>query len=207
MSRHAYYEKMKELARQVRADSGLTTPRVLKSDLRRIYRKEKIRIDLWPHFTGLRGAYFNDEDGPAVVISSKLPDDPRVFTMAHELKHHLVDRNLRLAFCDVGNQNEEIEIGAEVFAAEFIFPEGDFAKFLEEMGIRKGHCVAENLVHVKRQTRTTLSYAGLAKYAVRLGFAPQSAVDGVKWKKLEEELFGEPDYKRIQRYRKARGRG
>jgi Zn-dependent peptidase ImmA (M78 family) len=178
---------------------------VLKSDLRKIYRQEGIRIDLWPHFKGLRGAYFHDEHGATVVLNANLPEDPRVFTMAHELKHHLVDRALGLAFCDVGNQNEEIEIGAEVFAAELIFPEQDFIDALTGMGVGRGQCTAESLVRLKTQTRTTLSYAGLAKTAVRLKFAPEGAFDRVKWRKLEERLNGEPVYKRIQRYRKRRG--
>jgi len=63
---------------------------VLRSDLRRIYRTEGIRIDLWPYkFKGLRGAYFNDELGPTVLLAKGLPQDPMVFTMAHELKHHV----------------------------------------------------------------------------------------------------------------------
>ncbi len=125
--------------------------------------------------------------------------------MAHELKHHLVDRDLGLAFCDVGNQNEEIEIGAEVFAAELIFPEQDIIDALCAMKIEPGQCTPETLVRLKTTTRTTLSYAGLAKSAIRLGFAEAGAFDRVKWKKLEEQLNGEPVYKRIQRYRK-RGR-
>jgi hypothetical protein len=45
---NAYYEELKTLARQVRAENGLSTPRVLRSDMRRIYKAYGIRIDLWP---------------------------------------------------------------------------------------------------------------------------------------------------------------
>ena len=207
MSRFAYYEEMKDRAQSVRSQFGLTTPRVLRSDLRRIYREHGIRIDLWSHFKGLKGAYFNDEIGPTVVLNNSLPEDPRVFTMAHELKHHLVDRDLGLAFCDVSNENEEIEIGAEVFAAELIFPEQDFVAILRSMGIEQNKCTAEVLVHLKMQIRTTLSYAGLTKYAVRLRFAAKGAFQDVKWKKLEETLYGEPVYKRIQRFKRRPTRG
>jgi len=193
---------MKALARDVRAKAGLTSPRVLRSDLRKIYRGEGIRIDLWRHFKDLRGAYFYDDHGATVVINGNLPEDPRVFTMAHELKHHLVDRDLGLAFCDVGNQNEEIEIGAEVFAAELIYPEEDIIHDLRAMKVELGQCTPEALVRLKTKTRTTLSYSGLAKSAIRLGFAETGAFDRVKWKKLEVQLNGEPVYKRIQRYRK-----
>src|SRR5262249_29310027 len=93
MKRSAYYQEMKALARQVRADHGLTTPRVLRSDLRRIYKHHGIRIDLWPHrFKRLRGAYFFDDLGATVMLARGLPADPMVFTMGHELKHHLADR-------------------------------------------------------------------------------------------------------------------
>jgi hypothetical protein len=77
----------------------LHLPRVLRSDMRRIYRTEGIRIDLWRHrLRGLRGA---------------------------ELKHHLVDRDSAGGFCSESNRDDAIEIGAEIFAAELIFPEED----------------------------------------------------------------------------------
>lgn len=201
MNRHAYYEELKALARSIRTEFSLRTPRVLRSDLRRIYKKHGIRIDLWPHFKGLKGAYFCDDLGPTVVINKGLPEDPRVFTMAHELKHHLVDRELGLAFCDVSNQNQQIEIGAEVFAAELIFPEGEFVTRLEKLGTQRGSCKPDAIVRLKVETKTTLSYSGLTKYAERFGFVARGALDGVKWKKLEEQIFGEPVHKRIQRYR------
>ncbi|MCL6560607.1 MAG: ImmA/IrrE family metallo-endopeptidase [Firmicutes bacterium] len=204
MNRFAYYEKMKALARKVRGEHELSSFRVLKSDMRRIYKSYGIKIDLWPHpFKSLRGAYFNDELGPSVVLPRDLPVDPMVFTMAHELKHHLVDRNLSLIYCDASNENEVIEIAAEIFAAELIFPERDFAECLEQMGIGKGECTPEVLVRLKRETETTLSYAGLAKRAEFLGFAAPGSLAKVRWKKIEEEIYGEPAYKRILRNRRC----
>jgi hypothetical protein len=58
------------------------------------------------------------------------------------------------------------------------------------------------LIRLKRETRTTLSYAGLAKRAVFLGFAAPGSFDGVRWKKLEEQIFGEPLYKVLLRRRR-----
>lgn len=202
MNRFAYYEKMKELAREVRRKFGLCSFRVLKSDMRRIYKSYGIKIDLWPYqFKSLRGAYFNDELGPSVVLPRNLPVDPMVFTMAHELKHHLVDQNLSLIYCDASNEHELIEIGAEVFAAELIFPDKDFAECLRQMGIGKGECTPEILVRLKHETETTLSYAGLAKKAEFLGFAAPGSLAKVRWKKIEEQIYGEPVYKRILRNR------
>jgi Zn-dependent peptidase ImmA (M78 family) len=128
-----------------------------------------------------------------------------VFTMGHELKHHLADRAAGLTYCDASNENEPIEIGAEVFAAELIFPEQDFIDRLDRMGVVKGGCKAEALVRLKRETRTTLSYAGLAKRAEFFSYAKPGSLAKVPWKKLEEQLFGEPLYKQLLRKRNAGG--
>ena len=204
MSRSIYYEKMKALAREERQKFGWSSPRVLKSHLRRAYKAYDIRIDLWPYpLKVIRGAYFNDKYGVSVLLNRNLPNDPLIFTMAHELKHHLVDFDLSYMYCSEYNVDEPIEIGAEVFAAELIFPEKDFASHLSEMGIRHGQCAAESLVRLKHDTQTTLSYTGLAKRAVFLGFAMSGAFDKVQWKKLEEHIYGEPIYKQILRNRRG----
>ena len=195
---------MRTLARATRERYGLTTPRVQRSHMRAIYKDQKIHIDLWAHrLREVRGAYFNDDLGATVMLSKGLPEDPMVFTMAHELKHHLVDRDLLVACCSDRNANQHIEIGAEIFAAELIFPEQDFIDAMEAKGIVRGHCTAETIVRLKRETRTTLSYAGLAKRAAYLKFARAGSLDGVRWKKLEQQIFGEPLYKKLLRHRRA----
>lgn len=204
MSRIEYYEDLKALARGVRAEFGLLTPRVLRTDLRRIYKDKGIQFDLWPpknsppgtKLKRLRGAFFYDEYGATIMISRGLPNDPAVFTMAHELKHFLVDQHLKTVFCGENNIGEEIEIGAEIFAAELIFPDADFQHNMQLKGIVKGSCTAEVLVHLKHDTQTTLSYAGLVKKAEFLGFASPGSLSGVKWKKLEEQIYGVPFYKK-----------
>jgi Zn-dependent peptidase ImmA (M78 family) len=197
MSRSEYYEQMKALARTTRCQYEIRSCRVLRTDLRRIYKDQGIVIDLWPHkFKGLRGAYFYDDAGPAVMLAKGLPVDPMIFTMAHELKHHLVDRHLTLALCDQTNQAAEIEIGAEVFAAEFIYPESDFMNDYMRLGTKD--CTPEALVRLKHSNQTTLSYAGLAKRAEFLGLARAGSLQNFRgWKKLEEEVFGVPLYKRL----------
>jgi hypothetical protein len=69
-------------------------------------------------------------------------------------------------------------------------------------GLSAGACVV--IVHLKHDTRTTLSYTGLAKRATFLGLAPAGSLDNVRWKKLEEEIFGEPFYKQLLRRRGRR---
>jgi Zn-dependent peptidase ImmA (M78 family) len=200
MSRHDYYEDMKRRARNVREEFGFTTPRVQLSDLRQVYKRQGVRIDLRDgKFKNLRGAYFLDEAGPSVMIAKKLPKEQRIFTMGHELKHHLVDgvetRCMEL------NASDEIEIGAEIFAVELIFPESDFAQALQSMGVQPRRCTAEHIVTLKHDTRTTLSFTSLGKLAIHLGFADSGAFDHVHWKKLDETVNGVPLYKRIQQRR------
>src|ERR1043165_1983061 len=168
MNRQAYYEELKLLARQVRAENNLRSPRVLPSDLRRIYDRHGITIDSWPYrLRHLRGAFISDHLGTTVLLASGLPQDPMVFTMAHELKHFFRDRDLGISYCDQSNLNKSLEIGAEIFAAELIFPDRDFVSYMSRMGVRTNQCLPKNLVQLKRRTGTTLSYAGLAIKAER----------------------------------------
>jgi Zn-dependent peptidase ImmA (M78 family) len=200
MTRFAYYEDVKRRARDLRAEYGFTTPRVRLSDLRRIYKKEGIRVDLWTaKLKNLRGAYFRDSTGISVMIAKKLPPEQRIFTMAHELKHHFVDATE--TNCRDLHPSNEIEIGAEIFAVELIFPEDDFRRCMQQRHISAGGCSAEHIVRLKRETETTLSFTSLGKLGIHLGFAPDGAFTKTQWKKLEVQLFGEPVYKIVQRRR------
>jgi len=189
----SYYEDLKALARQVRAENGLSSPRVLPGDLMRIYAKYEIVLDQWPYrFRNLRGAFINDDLGMTIMIAKGLPQDPMVFTMAHELKHFFRDRDLGISYCDQSNLNKALEIGAEIFAAEMLFPDRDFIAQMKMMGVRTNQCLPKTLISLKRKTGTTLSYAGLAIKAERLGFAPAHSVTTIKtWRRLEA-LYGPP---------------
>jgi Zn-dependent peptidase ImmA (M78 family) len=187
----SYYNDLKQLARQVRAENGLKFPRVLPSDLRKIYFKNGIEIDVWPYrLRNLRGAFICDDLGTTVMLAKGLPQDPLAFTMAHELKHFYRDRNLGISYCDQSNIHKALEIGAEIFASEFLFPDKDFVDHMGRMRIRRDQCLPKTLIDLKHTTRTTLSYAGLAIKAERLHFAPPQSLTKVKtWRKLER-LYG-----------------
>jgi Zn-dependent peptidase ImmA (M78 family) len=203
MSRFQYYQQAKALARKVRATHGLVSVRIRLSDIRRIYSAYGIRIDMWPYkLKDLRGAYFNDEAGTSVMVAKNLPEEPRIFTLCHELKHHLMDSDIQSSFCDRSNESEQREIGAEIFAAEFIFPEDDFVDYMSQMGIRQYACTPETLVRFKYLTQTTMSYSALAKRTEFLKYAPPGSLAKIKWKKLYESIYGEPIYKRIQRMKR-----
>ena len=193
MNVQQYYEDLRALARQVRAEHGLSTPRVLPGDLMRIYAQYGIVLDEWPYrFRHLRGAFINDHLGTTIMIARGLPQDPMVFTMAHELKHFFRDRDLGISYCDQSNLNKSLEVGAEIFAAELLFPDRDFVAHMNTMGIRRDQCLPKTLIRLKRKTGTTLSYAGLAIKAERLGFAPAHSLTTIKtWRRLEA-LYSAP---------------
>lgn len=184
-----YYDA-KVLARQVRAENGLTSPRVLTTDLQRIYVKYGIELDFWPYkLKNLRGAFVSDNYGTSVMLAQSLPQDPMAFTMAHELKHFLTDQDLQASFCDLSNLNREIEMRAEVFAAEMLFPDQYFVEYMTRMGIKRRQCTPETLVRLKQETRTTLSYAGLSIKAECLGYSLPGTVTKVKtWRALERSF-------------------
>jgi Zn-dependent peptidase ImmA (M78 family) len=113
---------------------------------------------------------------------------PMIFTMGHELKHHLVDRDSIVALCDPSNQSGEIEIGAEIFAAEMIYAENMLRDDLSRIGVKMGSCTAEQLVILKHETKATLSYAGIAKRAEFLGIASQNSLAKIVEKAGREHL-------------------
>ena len=192
MNTHNYYEDLKALARQVRAEHGLSSPRVLPGDMMRIYAQHGIVLDEWPYrFRNLRGAFINDHLGTTIMIAKGLPQDPMVFTMAHELKHFFRDRDLGISYCDQSNLSKTVEVGAEIFAAELIYPDPDFMKHMRMLRVGRDQCLPKTLVQLKLKTRTTLSYAGLAIKAERLGYAPPCSLTRIKtWRKLES-IYGD----------------
>jgi hypothetical protein len=209
-----YYEMLKARARELRSEQSWTEPRVGLSELKHLCHAKGIeRIDLWPPAsckgakkrTKVRGLYTPNDGHPCVMVNRHLPKEQRIFTLGHELKHHLYDRDGEAPMlCEKTVQKNTIEIGAEIFAAELIYPDGDFCRDLRARGVQNGRCTAEDLVRLKHDTLTSLSCAALAKKAYRFGFAPSGSFDKAAWRKIELHIFGEPEHVRIQRYRAAR---
>lgn len=118
MKHTSYYSEMRELALEVRECHEISGADLSIRDMWRIYRSEGIeQLHFWPGFEILRGAYFGDHFKVTVMIAAGLPDEPAIFTIAHELKHHLVDSGSGAVMCLSEDQKQRIEIGAEVFAA------------------------------------------------------------------------------------------
>lgn len=76
------------------------------------------------NFEELEGIYIvSDSNGPSVVgINRNRPISRQRFTAAHELCHHIKDRNLELITCPIGEIKDPIEIFANQFAAELLMP-------------------------------------------------------------------------------------
>ena len=186
----------------VRVKYDITGPRLGLQQMRAIYRDQKIELTYWPHkLKVLRGVYINDEDEASVMVDGSLPDDPKLFTLAHELKHHLIDHQ---ACSTIEGDLEAREIAAEVFAAHLLLPEVLFTQGLEERGIVRGVSsddeVRAAIIDFKLDSRTTLSFTGLAKRAERLGYASaRGALLDTKWKKLRDEMYGDKYYIRSHR--------
>ncbi len=206
MSRSSYFAELKELAREIRQKYGLATPRVLISDLRKICRVEGVTVNLWPlpgmrgdRLKNVRGLYFNEDGDPSIYLARHLPEEQQIFTLAHEIKHHLIDQGQMGSLCAGTNQQEEVEVGAEIFAAELIFPDQDFGHTLTAAGVKFGQCSAEDIIRLKHQSKTTLSFTSLGKKAMILGYSPPHALDDIRWHQLNKQIYGEPPYKYFRR--------
>jgi len=136
------------------------------------------------------------DDDYSVAIRKSLPEEPKIFALIHEFKHHLRDQDLLkegVLVCGDWNENEMIEKGAEVFAAEFIWPEQEFAEYVQKSEIEKWQ--ADDLVHLKKRSPAKISYTFLQKRLHRMGLIERNQFRGVQFKKREEELYGLPIYK------------
>jgi len=101
-----------------------------------------------------------------VLLNSKLPKEPKLFTLAHELKHHYLDREqIEKGEIRCGNYNahELIEKAAEVFAAEFIYPQAEMLELISAMDITSRTCTVEKVIELKRTCPVSVSYAFVLK--------------------------------------------
>lgn len=192
------YEQAKCLASQKRAEFGVTTEALDLNLIRRIYGGEGIRIDKWDFSPSIRAVYMCDDGDTSVAVNRNLPREPYMFALVHELKHHFTDKPLLQGGqlkCGDYNANELIEKSAEVFAAEFIFPEAEFIERTQQIGIQRMRCSAEDVVRLKHSCNACVSYTFLRKRLVRLGYAEEATLAKVKFTKLEESMYGKPIYK------------
>lgn len=197
---YSIYETVKKLALQKREQYGVVTGQTNLSFIRRIYKAEGIHIHYCPQrLHNLRAAYFSDGGDLDVLLNKSLPDEAKIFSLVHELKHHYLDKcdMDELSFCLKQYGDEPlVEKSAEVFAAEFIWPESEFAEAIYDFGLNVGNCSPENIVRFKLGHAVPISYQFLKKRLKRLRIITDSSYDNVKFLKLQEEIYGKPYYKR-----------
>jgi len=202
VERSTYYAEMRRLAQSTRQRHDLVTQVMSLSRVRAVYRAEGIQIDYWrAKLRKVRAAYFLVDGQAYVLLNSDIkPQAPRLFALCHELKHHLVDQGVareRALGCggDVSWQSgSALEIGAEVFAAEFIWPEREFLAVANEQGV-SGGWRAEDVVRLKRASPAPVSYVFVQKRLRWFGLIGPEQFKGVQFQKLEEQLYGAPYYR------------
>ncbi|HMB84376.1 MAG TPA: ImmA/IrrE family metallo-endopeptidase, partial [Terriglobales bacterium] len=185
------------LAREKRADYGVDTGSFGLREVRAIYKQEGIRIDYWRLPRKIKALYMCDDGDCSVALQRTIPYEPKLFALIHELKHHYRDRaalGASVIHCGDYDANELIEKGAEVFAAEFIYPQAEFADDLENLGLAVRQ--ASDVVEFKRSCKAKVSYRFICKRLERLGQISPGQFDGMQFQKLEEKLYGVPFYRR-----------
>ena len=200
MSRRAYYEGLQELARSKRGEHGVDTAAFGLREVRQIYKKEEIRIDHWPLSRKIKALYMCDDGYCSVALQQKIPEEPKLFALIHELKHHYCDRaalGSGVIHCGDYDRNELIEKGAEVFAAEFIYPEAEFAEDFGKLVTAMPQ--AAHVVDFKRSCKAKVSYRFICKRLERLGLIGLGAFDAIHFQKLEDQIHGVPAYRRSRR--------
>jgi Zn-dependent peptidase ImmA (M78 family) len=197
MSRHAYYEELKLLARQKRTEHGVDTATLGLREVRSIYKTECIRIDYYPLPYKIKALYMCEDGDCSVALQRRLPDEPKLFALIHELKHHYRDREALgagIIHCGDYDANELIEKGAEVFAAEFIYPEAEFAEHIAPLNLSFRD--PADIVTVKQSCKAKVSYKFICKRLERLGRIAAGQFDEVHFQKLEDQMCGVPIWRR-----------
>jgi Zn-dependent peptidase ImmA (M78 family) len=195
--KRAYYSFMRELARKKRAEFSIQTTKFGIREIRAIYKRENIAIDIRRLPSCMKAIYLAQEGDVSVAVRKDLPDEPKLFALAHELKHHWADQELirsGLVRCGDYNANELEEKGAEVFAAEFIYPEEEF---LEDVGAcHASTWQPHDIVRFKKfHCRAKVSYTFIRKGLERRGLVQRDEFSTIKFQKLEEQIYGLPFYK------------
>jgi len=203
-----HYALARELARSKRVEFGIRTNEINIPLLKKICKKEGIKIDMAQKIgSTIRAAYFFDEDGCSILLRKDMPREPKLFALAHELKHHFLDRELIAdgkMQCGDYNANKDIEIAAEIFAAEFLFPEAEMRPFVDAMGIKAGACTPENIVAIKRGSPVPISYVFIKKRLTWFGIIEKDQFAEIQFQKLEDQLH--PPFYKQEWFKRARAR-
>ena len=119
--------------------------------------------------------FFNEENGPCIVVNIDQNPGRAKFSAAHEYGHLLRDQDLfpshltRLENKEFSNGNDVHEIRANAFAAAFLMPEKGINSFFEEAGMQKGDKITPEDV-IYSQKHFGVSYQAMLYRLQNLGW-------------------------------------
>ena len=193
MTHTSQFNDLKKLAREKRLLHKVKTSAFGLREVRAIYKAEGIAIDHYPLPNKVKAIYMCDDGYCSVAVQKKLPDAPKIFALLHELKHHYCDQDILKSghiHCGDFNMKDPIEIGAEVFAAEFIYPIKEFAQDISLLNVTEW--TPEEIVNFKMRCKAKVSYAYLCHRLTELGLIGFKQFENVQFKKLEHKIYGLP---------------
>ena len=202
MANASHFDDLKKLARKKRILHKVDTAAFGLQDVRAIYKAEGIKIDYYPLPNKIKALYMCDDGYCSVALQKKLPDEPKIFALLHELKHHYCDQEILTngyLHCGDFNMKDPIEIGAEVFAAEFIYPIKEFAHDVSLLNIQEWS--ETDIINFKRNCKAKVSYAYICRRLTELRLIGFNQFKGVQFQKREYEIFGLPYHLRARRSR------
>lgn len=192
------YEQAREFARQKRSELGIQTKSINLPLLKKICKAEGIKVDMVGRVGAhIRAAYFFDECGCSIMLRKDLPREPKMFALAHELKHHFLDRAIIAEGkmqCGDYTANRTHEIAAEEFAAEFLYPVLEMKAVLDSIAVHPDTTSPGTLVEIKRRSPIEVSYTFIRKRLERFGIIAKDQYEKFQFQKLEEEMYP-PIYK------------
>ena len=196
----SHYEAIKQLAREKRLHYGVISQSISLSLVRKIYKTEGIKITFAPKgkLKKLKAAYFNGENGTDVLLNPNLPKEAQIFALLHELKHHYFDSNQETLCLKAYNEEPIPEKAAEVFAAEFIWPSGEFQQAAQEFGLKNGNCSEEDIVRFRKHVNIPVSYTFIRKRLEWFRIIEKGQYEKTKFKLIEYQIFGKPYYLRFR---------
>lgn len=197
------FDALKKLAREKRLLYNVNTSAFGLREVRAIYKAEQIIIDYYPLPNKIKAIYMCEDGHYSVAVQKKLPEEPKIFALLHELKHHYCDQDLLRKghiHCGDFNMRDPIEIGAEIFAAEFIYPMEEFAKDISKFNLARWKTI--DVVRFKRSCKAKVSYRYICRRLNELGLMDFSDFDKVQFQKMEYELYGLPYHLRKKKFSK-----
>lgn len=205
MKKTGQFEQFKELAREKRKLHKVDTASLGLKEIRQIYKAEGIDIHYYPIAPKIKAIYMCGDGYCSVAVQRKLPDEPKIFALLHELKHHYCDQDLLRSghlHCGDHDMQDPIEIAAEIFAAEFVYPIAEISDDISALKIKKW--TAEEVVRLKQGCKAKVSYRYLCRRLEELKLIGFKEFENIQFKNLEYSMYGEPYHIRTKRAAKKR---